>query len=162
MTDHLIYESLVGKFQAAGIPAATGFRNQAGVISVQGWTSPPTAAQLTTANSLLASVSGKTASRRTAQEIITGSDGLAGLTALTPAQKAALWTDFTTNKPWLTNKGENAVVLTLMGTMAQDGIIAAHANARAHALALFIQDSPQYAVNPAFSPAVNVPGENTI
>ena len=84
------------------------------------------------------------------------------LTALTVAQKTAVWDDLTSGTPpkFAAVKSENTAAmfvlkfLTEVPSLASGDITAA----KMHLAALYVQDVPFYLEQPAFAPTVNISG----
>lgn len=84
------------------------------------------------------------------------------LNALSATQKNAIWADVTSGNPpkWSKDVGANAAaiavlqLLTTSGTLNAADILAA----KIRGVAMYVQDNPNYLVNPAFDPSINVPG----
>lgn len=87
-----------------------------------------------------------------------------GINALTNAQKAAVWNDISSGSPpkWSTDYGVNAgSIMTLhFLSVSVNGLSSSEkVQAQIRLVALYVQDNPNYLVNPPFSPTVNVPGD---
>lgn len=82
--------------------------------------------------------------------------------ALNNNQKNNIWTDFTTNKRYQTDTGPNAGSLLLAAYLANTALIGGSPtdllNGKILAIALYVQDNPNYLVNPTFDSTINVPG----
>lgn len=94
--------------------------------------------------------------------VLTGVDGLPSLSGLTAQQLVNLWTDYATNARWATDTGSCAEPVRLVLDLAQQlGVTISTVGAplKAKLLAFYINDNPQYAVNPAFDPTINIPGQ---
>ncbi len=143
---------------AAGLPLLTVRQSGTDITVVLDPTTTP--AQQQQANAIAAQHDVRPRKPRMIAHVITGGDGLPGLTGLTPTQQVNLWNDFSSNQRWLVDPGANAVQLLALGRMVQDELIPATAtHTRGLALALYIQDNPRYAETPAFDPSINVPGD---
>lgn len=86
----------------------------------------------------------------------------AALAALTPPQKAAVWTALTTGTPplWATATGPHAALLAALHLTATASALLPPEAAEARLLtaAVYVLDDPYWLINPPFAPAVNVPG----
>lgn len=87
----------------------------------------------------------------------------ADLQALSNANKAAVWGDLSGGSPkkYLAGLGGNTAAIGALDWAATESGATGHAltAARLRIAAMYCQDHPAYLVNPAFAPAVNVPGD---
>lgn len=96
--------------------------------------------------------------RRTILEIMNDLDALSG------AQSLAIWNDLTAGLPpkVATCPGVNAAAIWTMHFVATGigGLTATEKNeGRQRTIAFWVQDDPQYLVNPPFAPEIDVPGD---
>jgi hypothetical protein len=86
--------------------------------------------------------------------------------ALTAAQKQAIWADLTSGPPSLPKKylravGPNAAAVNALDWAVTDSGAAGASlqSAQTRMISMICQDYPDYLVNPAFDPTINVPGD---
>ena len=85
------------------------------------------------------------------------------LNALSGAQKTAVWSDITSGSPpkWATDTGPNAAALAWAPTLITlNGLTAANVlDLKIKAVAMYVQDNPNYLVHPSFDNTINISGE---
>lgn len=84
------------------------------------------------------------------------------LTALTSAQKTAVWANITTGSPpkWALTEGADAGTVMALSVPAIDLTLSAadQLKARMKLVAAYIRDTPKYLKNPAFDATINILG----
>jgi hypothetical protein len=87
----------------------------------------------------------------------------ADLVALSTANKNAVWAALIAGTPplWATASGPNAAALAAIQLFGASATLSAAdvLEAKLRAAAMYAQDQPNWLVNPAFAPTVNVPGD---
>ena len=88
------------------------------------------------------------------------------LQALSTTQKTEVWTDLTSGTPkkYFLDTGPNAAAIGALDWAATDSGAtgAALTAARIRIAAFYVQDNPNYLVNPSFDPGINVPGDQNV
>lgn len=93
-------------------------------------------------------------------------DLVTALNGLNATQKTNISNDLFGGSPakWTQATGENSSSILVIFTLTQTATLStADKNlAKIHGTALYIQDYPNYLVNPSFDPTINVPGDQTV
>lgn len=150
--------SLVTSLKAAGLPVSDvqGSDAYPGQIIVVASTAL-TQAQQTQLNSAVAAWDPRPRTRRAIYAIYND------LTALTATQQGNVWTDFSSGNPakYLLDQGQNAAAIAVMDwVVKKSGATgAALTDARMRAVAMYVQDNPNYLVHPSFDASINVAGD---
>lgn len=145
------------ELSAAALPVETvRGPDPAGVVSVR-TTRDLTPAEEQTLSEVVTAHDGSARRKRTIYAIYTE------LGTLSATRQNTIWADVTAGSPpkWATDAGPNAAAIAAIHwSAANSGAAAAAVNdARRRLVAMYVQDNPNYLVNPSFDQALSLAGD---